>query len=261
MKVMVCLKQVPHQDARLDVNADGTWIQEDNIKFEINSYDTYAVEEALRLKDAGSADEVVVVSIGPDRVTQALRTALGMGADRAVHINDPDAETSDALGVAKILAAVAKEESPGIIFTGLMTDDGNSSAVPPMLAELADIPSATGVVHTETSADTVTAERELEGGAIEVVELPTPCLVAIQTGANQVRYASLKGIMQAKKKPVDVKTAGDLGVSGSIGEAAAKIKIDKIYPPPKSATAEILSGSTDEVASGLLGKIKELGLL
>ena len=90
MKVMVCLKQVPHQDARLDVNADGTWIQEDNIKFEINSYDTYAVEEALRLKDAGDA-EVVVVSIGPDRVTQALRTALGMGADRAIHVNDPAA--------------------------------------------------------------------------------------------------------------------------------------------------------------------------
>ena len=95
MKVMVCLKQVPHQDARLDVNADGTWIQEDNIKFEINSYDTYAVEEALRLKDAGDA-EVVVVSIGPDRVTQALRTALGMGADRAVHVNDAAAQGADA---------------------------------------------------------------------------------------------------------------------------------------------------------------------
>jgi electron transfer flavoprotein beta subunit len=261
MKVMVCLKQVPHQDAKLDVRADGTWIQEDNIKFEINSYDTYALEEALRLKDADGDTEVVVVSIGPDRVTQALRTALGMGADRAVHVNDPDAETSDVLGVAKILAAVAKAESPDIILTGLMTDDGNSSAVPPMVAELTDMPSATGVVSTEISADSVTADRELEGGAIEVVELPTPCLVAIQTGANQVRYASLKGIMQAKKKPVDVKTADDLGLSGSIGEAAARVKIDKIYPPPKSDTAEILTGSTAEITAGLLGKIKELGLL
>ena len=112
MKVMVCLKQVPHQDARLDVNGDGTWIQEDNIKFEINSYDTYAVEEALKLKDAGSADEVIVVSIGPDRVTQALRTALGMGADRAIHVNDDAAAGTDALATAKILAAVAKEEGP-----------------------------------------------------------------------------------------------------------------------------------------------------
>jgi electron transfer flavoprotein beta subunit len=261
MKVMVCLKQVPHQDAKLDVRTDGTWIQEDNIKFEINSYDTYALEEALRLKDKDADTEVLVVSIGPDRVTQALRTALGMGADRGVHVNDPDAESSDTLGVAKILAAIAKEESPDIIFAGMMTDDGNSSAVPPMLAELTDMPSATGVVHTEITTDSVTADRELEGGAIEVVELPMPCVVTMQTGANQVRYASLKGIMQAKKKPVDVKTAGDLGLSGSVGEAAAKVKIDKIYHPPKSATAEILTGSTDEVAAGLLGKIKELGLL
>jgi electron transfer flavoprotein beta subunit len=261
MKVMVCLKQVPHQDAKLDINGDGTWIREDNIKFEINSYDTYALEEALRLKDANASTEVVVVSVGPARVTQALRTALGMGADRAVHVNDPDAETSDALGVAKILAAVAKNESPDLVFTGLMADDGNSSAVPPMLAELTDMPSATGVVHTETSGTSVKAERELEGGAIEMVELPTPCLIAIQTGANQVRYASLKGIMQAKKKPVDVKTAGDLGVSGSIGEANAKVRVDKIYHPPKSASAEILKGTTDQIVSALVGKIKELGLL
>jgi electron transfer flavoprotein beta subunit len=260
MKVMVCLKQVPHQDAKLDINADGTWIQEDNIKFEINSYDTYALEEALRIKDADADTEVVVVSVGPDRVTQALRTALGMGADRAVHVNDEDALASDSLGVAKILAAIAKDESPDIVFTGLMTDDGNWSAVPPMLAELMDVPSATGVVHTEGANGTLTVERELEGGALEVVELPKPCLAAIQTGANQVRYASLKGIMQAKKKPIDVKSSADLGVSG-IGAAGAKVTIDKISPPPKGDTAEILSGSTDEIVSGLVGKIKELGLL
>ena len=151
MKVMVCLKQVPHQDARLDVNADGTWIQEDNIKFEINSYDTYAVEEALRLKDAGDS-EVVVVSIGPDRVTQALRTALGMGADRAIHVKDDAADAADALGTAKILAAIAKEEGADVVMTGLMSDDGNASAVPPMLAELLDMPSATGVTSTDVSA-------------------------------------------------------------------------------------------------------------
>ena len=257
MKVMVCLKQVPHQDARLDVNSDGTWIQEDNIKFEINGYDTYALEEALQIKDADKEAEVVVVSIGPDRVTQALRTALGMGADRAVHVKDPATDGSDSLGIAKILAAIAKEESPDIIFTGFMTDDRNFSAVPPMLAELADMPSATGVVKA-TGGDTMTAERELEGGALEVVELPRPCLFSIQTGANQVRYASLKGIMQAKKKPVDVKSASDLGVADQL---AVKASIEKIALPIKSATAELLEGSADEVAGQLLGKIKELGLL
>jgi electron transfer flavoprotein beta subunit len=260
MKVMVCLKQVPHQDARLDIAADGTWIQQDNIKFEINSYDTYALEEALRIKDAGDA-EVVVVSIGPDRVTQALRTALGMGADRAVHIKDDALDGSDALGLAKALAAVAKEENPDLVFCGLMADDDNYSAVPPMLAELLGMPSATGVVATSNTDAGMTVERELEGGAYEVVEMTKPCLAAIQTGANQVRYASLKGIMQAKKKPVDVKTAADLGVADAVGAGAAKVKINKIYVPAKGDSAEILEGSTDEIVSKLMGKIKELGLL
>jgi len=256
MKVMVCLKQVPHQDARLDI--DGAWIKEDGIKFEINSYDTYALEEALKIKDAGDA-EVVVVSIGPDRVTQALRTALGMGADRAVHVKDPDADASDVLGTAKILAAIAKEESPDLIFAGLMSDDGNYSAVPPMVAELLGWPSATSVLETDIG-DTVKVERELEGGAYEVVELQKPCLIAIQTGANQVRYASLKGIMQAKKKPVDVKTLSDLGVSDA-GAANAKVTFESLATPPKGDRAELLEGSTDEVVAGLVTKIKELGLL
>jgi len=260
MKIMVCLKQVPHQDARLDIDANGTWIQEDNIKFEINSYDTYALEEALRNKDAGEA-EVLVVSIGPDRVTQALRTALGMGADRAVHVNDPEANGSDALGVAKILAAVAKEENPDLIFMGLMSEDGNVTAVPPMVAELVGVPHTTGAVKVEKANGAVTVEREVEGGIREVVELQSPCLIAVQTGLNQVRYASLTGIMAAKKKPFDVKSVADLGLSGQVGAGAAKVKIEKIAPPPKGDRAEILEGSPDEVAAALVGKIKELGLL
>jgi electron transfer flavoprotein beta subunit len=144
-----------------------------------------------------------------------------------------------------------------LIFTGLMADDTNFSALPPMLAELLGLLSATGVVKTEFSNGAIRVERELEGGAYEVVDLPTPAVVAVQTGANQVRYASLKGIMQAKKKPVDVKTAADLGV----GNLGAKVKIDKIFSPPKGAGATILKGSKDEVVAGLLAKIKELGLL
>ncbi len=260
MKIMVCLKQVPHQDARLDVRSDGAWIQEDNIKFEINSYDTYALEEALRMKDAGGA-EVVVVSIGPDRVTQSLRTALGMGADRAVHVKDPEADASDALGAAKILAAIAKTESPDLILSGLMSDDGNSAAVPPMLAQLLGFASTTSVMKVTKSNGHIVAERELEGGALEVVELSGPSVLSVQTGINQVRYASLKGIMAAKKKPIDTKSVADLGLSGSVGAAAAKVKIQKVYPPPKGKGAEMLTGGKDEVVSKLVGKIKELGLL
>ena len=260
MKILVCLKQVPHQDARLDVRPDGGWIQEDNIKFEINSYDTYALEEALRVKDATQA-EVVVASIGPERVTQALRTALGMGADRAIHVKDPAVEGSDPLGIAKILAAVAKAESPDLIFMGLMSDDGNFASVPPMLAELVGMPSATAAVAVERKNGTLTVSREIEGGAQEVVELTAPCLVAVQTGINQVRYASLKGIMAAKKKPLDVKTVADLGLAGQVGAGAAKIKVEKIAPPPKGTGAEMLTGSTDQIVSGIVSKIKELGLL
>jgi electron transfer flavoprotein beta subunit len=260
MKIMVCLKQVPHQDARLDIDGAGTWIKEDGIKFEINSYDTYALEEALRIKDAGEA-EVVVVSIGPERVTQALRTALGMGADRAVHVKDAEIQGSDALGISRLLAAVAKAENPDLILMGMMSDDGNFAAVAPMLAELVGIPHTTAALKIERGNGVVTVDREIEGGAHEVQELKGACLVAVQSGINQVRYASLKGIMAAKKKPLDVKSAADLGLAGKVGAGAARVKIEKIAPPPKGDRADILKGSTDEIVKGLVGKIKELGLL
>jgi electron transfer flavoprotein beta subunit len=260
MKIMVCLKQVPHQDARLDIDAAGTWIKEDGIKFEVNSYDLYALEEALRTKDAGEA-EVVAVSIGPDRISQALRTALGMGADRAVHVKDPETAGSDALGIAKILAAVAKRESPDLIFMGMMSDDGNFSAVAPMLAELVGVPHTTAAVKVVKSDGSLTVDREVEGGAREVLELQAPCLVAVQTGINQIRYASLKGIMAAKKKPFEVKTAADLGLAGQLGASSAKVKIESLALPPKGEGAKILQGSNEEVAGTLASKIKELGLL
>ena len=260
MKIMVCIKQIPHQDARLEISTDGTWIKEDGLKFEINSYDTYALEEALQAKDAGEC-EVVAVSIGPDRVTQALRTALGMGADRAIHVKDAEADGSDSLGIAKILAAIAKEENPDLIYTGLMADDGNFAAVPMMLAELLDMPHTSAAQKVDSTNGSVTVEREIEGGAREVVELQRPCLIAVQTGLNQVRYASLKGIMAAKKKPFDVKTAADLGLAGQVGAAGAKMSIEKIYVPLKGEGAEMIEGSPAEVAEALLGKIRELGVL
>jgi electron transfer flavoprotein beta subunit len=184
-----------------------------------------------------------------------------MGADRAIHVKDPAVDGSDALGIAKVLAAIAKQERPDLVFMGLMSDDGNFSAVAPMLAELAGMPHTTAAVKVARSNGTLTVDREIEGGAHEVVELQSPCLVAVQTGINQVRYASLKGIMAAKKKPLEVKTAGDLGLSGQVGAGAAKVRIEKIATPPKGDSAEILQGTTDQVVAGLVNKIKELGLL
>ena len=257
-KILVCLKQVPHNDARLDVRSDGSWIQDENIKFEINDYDSYALEEALRLKDKGEA-EVVVATVGPERASQALRTALGMGADRAIHIWDDAFASTDSLGIAKGLASVAKDENFDLIFTGLMSDDANYGLTGPMLAELLGIPHATAVVKTDFKNGEVEVERELEGGALEVASLPQPCLLAVQTWINEVRYASLKGIMQAKKKPLDKKGLGDLGLDASA--IAPKAKVEKLYTPPKGEGAEMLTGSADEVADQVVTKIKELGLL
>jgi electron transfer flavoprotein beta subunit len=258
MKILVCLKQVPHKDARLEVAPDGSWIQDGNIKFEINEYDNYALEEALRIKDAGDA-EVVVASIGPDRVVQSLRTALGMGADRAIHIWDDALEKTDLLGIAKTLAAAAKDENFDLVLMGFMSDDGNFALTGPMVAERLGIPHATGILKATFSNGSVEVERELEGGALGVVSLPLPCLLTAQTGLNDVRYASLKGIMQAKKKPLDKKSLADLGLDAS--DVAPKARIEKIYPPQRGEGAELIEGSASEVADKLIGKIKELGLL
>jgi electron transfer flavoprotein beta subunit len=258
MKILVCLKQVPHKDARLEVTGNATWVNEANLKYEINDYDNYALEAALRLKDAAGA-EVVVVTAGPDRVVQSLRTALGMGADRAVHIKDGALDRSDSLGVAKALAAVARAETPDLVLTGLMSDDANFALTGPMLAQLLGIPHATAIVSCEHAGGKLTVERELEGGALEVVELPLPCLVTCQTGMNEVRYASLKGIMAAKKKPLDTRSLADLGLDG--GAVAPRVTVEKLYTPPKGQGAQILKGSTAEVAQQLVTKIKELGLL
>jgi electron transfer flavoprotein beta subunit len=258
MKVLVCLKQVPHKDARLDVRPDESWIQEENIKFEINDYDNYALEEALRLKDKEET-EVVVACIGPDRVAQSLRTALGMGADRAIQIWDDALASTDSVGIAKTLAAVAKAESFDLVLMGMMADDSNFGITGPALAELLEMPHVTAVVKAEFKNGEIVVERELEGGAVEVVSVPRPCVLAVQTGINEVRYASLKGIMQAKKKPLDKKTLSEIGLSAE--GVAPKVTVDKIYTPQKGEGAEILEGSADEVSQKLVTKIKELGLL
>ncbi len=259
MKILVCLKQVPHKDARLEVRADGTWVKEENVKFEINDYDTYALELALRLKDAKAASEVVVATVGPERVTQSLRTALGMGADRAIQIWDDGLANADSTGIAKALAAVAAGQGFQLVVMGLMSDDTNFAVTGPMLAHLLDIAHVTAVVKAELKDGALTVERELEGGALEVRSVPLPALLAVQTGINDVRYASLKGIMAAKKKPLEKKSLADLGLDAA--KVAPRVKIEKIYTPPKGEGAELVKGNAAEQATQVVAKIKELGLL
>lgn len=214
MKSLVCLKQVPDTETQIKVNADGSGIVTDGIKYVINPYDEFSVEEALRLKEKFKAGEVVILSIGPDRCVEAIRTALAMGADRAVHVGDEALNNGDPFLVAQALAAAAANVEYDIIFCGHRAIDDDFAETGAMVAELLKIPQVTLVTKVEVSADkkTVVCERDIEGGK-ETVEAPLPCVVTSQKGLNEPRYASLPGIMKAKKKPIDKKTLSDLGVS------------------------------------------------
>lgn len=218
MKSLVCLKQVPDTETQIKVNAEGTGIVTDGIKYVINPYDEFSVEEALRLKEKFKAGEVVILTIGPDRVTEAIRTALAMGADRGIHINDESLNQADPLAIAKALAAAAKQGEYDVIFCGHRAIDDDFGESGAMLAELLQLPQVTLVTKVEVAEDKKTAivERDIEGGR-ETVEVPLPCVLTSQKGLNEPRYASLPGIMKAKKKPIDKKTAADLGITADPG--------------------------------------------
>lgn len=258
MKILVCVKQVPNPEASLSVNADGSWVDEKGIGFELNEYDRYALEEALRIKDAGEA-EVVVLTVGPDRASTAIKNCLAMGADRAIHLKDEAYQGGDPWSTARaIAAAVKKEEGFDLIFGGLQADDDNFSQTAVLVAGLLDLPHATGVMKLDVSGDAVRVERELEGDRRLIADLPLPALLTVQTGINEPRYASLKGIMAAKKKQVDSPAPDELGIdAGQVGAAGARIKITSLSIPPKGEGGEMLEGSADEVAQQIVQRIRE----
>lgn len=214
MKSLVCLKQTPDTETQIKVNPEGTGIVTDGVKYVINPYDEFSVEEALRLKEKFKEGEVAILSIGPDRVTEAIRTALAMGADRGIHINDDSINQGDPYVIAQALAAAAGQSQYDIIFCGHRAIDDDFAEAGAMLAEFLKIPQVTLATKVEVAADKKSAivERDVEGGK-EIVEVPLPCVLTSQKGLNEPRYASLPGIMKAKKKPIDKKTAADLGIS------------------------------------------------
>jgi electron transfer flavoprotein beta subunit len=214
VKSLVCLKQVPDTETQIKVNGAGTGIVTEGIKYIINPYDEFSVEEGLRLKEKFKEGEVVILSLGPDRATEAIRTALAMGADRGIHINDDALNQADPMVTAQALAAAAKGVDYDVILCGHRAVDDDLAVVGAMLAEVLQIPQVTLVTKIEVAQDKKSAvvERDVEGGK-ETVEVPLPCVVTAQKGLNEPRYASLPGIMKAKKKPIDKKTAADLGVS------------------------------------------------
>ena len=255
MKIAVCLKQVPARDSVLRVNEAAGWIQESEIGYEINEPDVYALEEALRLKEvAGAQSEVLVCTLGPARVQQAIKEALAKGADRALHLEDSAFDGLDAHGVARALAAGLGPEKPDLIVTGLQSDDCGYAQTGVILAEMLSLPHATIIMEIQMKDGALKVKRELEGGWFQWIELPLPALLTIQSGINKPRYATLRGIMAAKSKPIRKLTRASLGLSAE--DLAPKQKILRLYIPEKRSSTEFLEGSPKEVAAKLVDKLR-----
>jgi len=247
MKLLVAVKRVIDYNVKPRVKMDGSGVDLANVKMSMNPFDEIAVEEAIRLKEKGVATEVVVVSIGPAKAQETLRTALAMGADRAILVTSED--DVEPLAVAKILKAVTDEEQPGLVILGKQAIDDDSNQVGQMLAALLGWPQGTFASKVELSGDSVNVTREVDGG-LETLKLSTPAIVTTDLRLNEPRYASLPNIMKAKSKPLANKTAADFGV-----DSAPRLQTLKVVEPAKRS-AGIKVGSVDE----LVEKLKALGV-
>lgn len=235
MKIVVCIKRVPETEARIRIAEDGRTIDTTGVKFVISPYDEFALETALRLKDADGSVEVIVVTVGGAGSAEQLRSALAMGADRALLLKGEP--TLDGLGTARALAAGISDIGADLVLLGMKAVDGDQQQVGPMVAELLDQPCVTVAASVERDGDAVVCHREIEGG-VEVVEAPLPAVVTITKGEYEVRYPSLKGIMAAKKKPLEEKEA-QLGVS--------RIELRELLPPPERPAGRIVGKGVDAV--------------
>ncbi len=256
MNIVVCIKQVPDTETQIKISGDGKSIAQEDIKWVMNPYDEFGVEEALRLKEKHGG-EVTVVGLGPKRVTESIRTSLAMGADKGILINDPALEGSDALGTAKALAAVIRELPYDLIFTGQRGIDDDMGVVGATIAEELAIPQLSLIVKVEVSQDakTIKVNRPVEGQTL-VIESSLPALVTAQKGLNEPRYASLPGIMKAKKKPLEEKTLTDLALDASeFGPQARKLEILELTPPPQRKAGRIVEGETPEAKAAELARL------
>jgi electron transfer flavoprotein beta subunit len=251
MKIVVCVKQVPDTEARIRV-AEGKVVESD-INWIVSPYDEFALEEALKIKDA-KGGEVVLLSLGPERVVSALRNGLAMGADSAVHLKDPKLDAADTLGVAQALAAAVKALSPDLVLAGQQGVGGDNSQVPGLLAELLDWPQVTVAVKVEIQDGKAKVEREIEG-AHETWETTLPVVISAQKGLNEPRYASLKGIMAAKKKMIETKDAAGLGLTPEA--LAPKTRVTAMEMPAARGGVKMIAGDAETQSKELLRLLHE----
>jgi electron transfer flavoprotein beta subunit len=248
MKIAVCIKQVPTRDWQPRLDPGRPWIREQDASFEMNEPDAYALEEGLRLKEKHGG-EVVVCSAGPARVAQVIREALARGADRAIHVEGDALADADAFAVAAVLASAVREERFDLILTGLQSDDQGFAQTGVVLAERLGLSHATIVMQVEAQEKAIRVKRELEGGWFQWVSMPLPAVLTIQSGINQLRYATLKGIMAAKKKEIRAVTPSDA--------AQPRQRIVSLYAPEKAKKTQLLTGSPDEAARELVRRLRD----
>ena len=263
MKIAVCIKQVPNRDYALSLDSERSWIREEGLAWEINEFDLYGVEAALQLKDRGEA-EVVVFGLGPARVADALRKALAMGADRAVHLADDRIPRTSPYAAARALAAAIGEENPDLVITGVQSEDMAYFQTGALIAEMLAMESASMITAMEpVNERTFRLRLELEGGLHEEIEIDLPAVFLVQTGWNQPRYASLRGIMMAKKKPLVTKTLDDLGLAPEdLRPVRAQWEWLGLEEPVQETQVEYLEGTPEEIADALIEKLqKEAGVL
>jgi electron transfer flavoprotein beta subunit len=253
VKIGVCLKQVPATDSRIQINGDASGIVTQDVKWEINPYDEFALEAALQLLDAGVASDVVIVTAGDKSCEQRIRDGLARGAKEAIRLEDAAFEGSDALGTARILAAALKSAGVDLVLCGKQAVDDDASQLPAMIAEILDCAQICVVDDLNVEGTKVTARRSMAGGTSHVVSAELPAVITCDKGLNTPRFSSLKGIMMAKRKKITVMGAGDIGLDPStVGAGAALVKESSFSLPPARPSGRIIEGDSVE------GKVKEL---
>src|SRR5881394_307090 len=245
MKILVLMKQVANKDAILRINKDSTWIEEADLSFEVSESDGYALEEALRIKEKVGSGEVIVVSMGPQRAKSVIKDALARGADRAIHVLGDNVVHLSPFAAASVLADAIREETADLIMTGLQSDDYGYAQTGVILAELMGLPHATIVIEIDAAGEQLRVKRELESGWYQWYTMTKPALLTIQSGISQIRYATLKGIMAAKKKEIKEVTP-----SADAINRPSHQRIEKIYLPQKTKQTQLL-GNGDAKAGAV----------
>ena len=253
MKILVCIKSVPDPATTFRINAAGAGYDESGVVFGVNEYDLCAVEEAVRIKERLRDVEIFAITVGPPRAEAALRKAMTLGADRGLRIDASDQPAGDALAVASLIAAWAKDQNFNLIFSGVMSQDLQRGQTGPMLAQLLGLPCAATVIAVNLAEDrqSLTCERELEGGLRERIELPLPALLTIQSGINTPRYASLTNVLRVRQLAIPSLPAA------SLGPVRKAENLLRAFLPERSAACEFLEGDLDGIAEQLIAKVRQ----